>query len=589
MKKIKLGYEIGTCKEVSIRPSHLIVTGVTQLSGKTTTMEALIKRSGLKAVVFKTKVGEKSFSDGIETPPFFRDRSDYEFVKSLIEAYAKEKLFLEKGTLMRLCKGSSSLVEIKQRVDDALAIKDKGKLRGLKEEIHTRLQHYLENLIPQIQYANFSNVLNLQQGVNIMNLERFTEEAQSLIIQAVATEVLNTMKDVIIVIPEAWKFLPQKYNNPCKRAVEAFIRQGAANNNFVWLDSQDMAGVDKIPLKQISTWILGYQSERNEVKHTLDQISLPKKSKPKEDAIMNLRKGHFFISSYDGVQEVYVQPVWLDDGIAKGVADGIVDIEDVKPPTSLTPIARNTSSFAANLSRSENSDMTSIAFDDSHLRSQIIELRTDFFNKIEEINVAIQNIHKEFYATTVKIQELSSGHGIDTNEIVSVVLQKMPNTLSSPQDFKQPEGITDDDKERIIQEVVKRVPKTGVAVYKVSPLEMIKRRFLQDAKTKILADIEGLSCDDKTILKYLESQGKDISPTELVTKALLLKIGGSQSTKVSLILKNLRNIEVAEKTAGGRNKGCLKGRIVSLMGNHTSSEEEIDNCYNHILAEMLDK
>ncbi|MEK6878579.1 MAG: hypothetical protein AABY22_03175, partial [Nanoarchaeota archaeon] len=100
---IKLGYEIGTAEEIGINPSHLIVTGITQLSGKTTTLEALIKRSGLKAVIFKTKIGEKSFIEGIEIAPFFRDRSDYEFVKSLIEAYAKEKLFLEKGTLMRLC------------------------------------------------------------------------------------------------------------------------------------------------------------------------------------------------------------------------------------------------------------------------------------------------------------------------------------------------------------------------------------------------------------------------------------------------------------------------------------------------------
>src|SRR3990167_10188174 len=138
MKKIKLGYEIKTGKQIDIIPSHLIVTGISQLSGKTTALEALIKRSGLKAVVFKTKIGEKSFTEGTEVPPFFRDRSDYEFVKSLIEAYSKEKLFLEKGTLMQLCRGSASLLEIKKKVDEALTEK---KLRGIKEEIHIRLQH----------------------------------------------------------------------------------------------------------------------------------------------------------------------------------------------------------------------------------------------------------------------------------------------------------------------------------------------------------------------------------------------------------------------------------------------------------------
>ena len=62
--EIKLGYEIGTGKVVNVRLGHLIVTGITQLSGKTTTLEALIKRSEQKAIVFKTKIGERSFTQG---------------------------------------------------------------------------------------------------------------------------------------------------------------------------------------------------------------------------------------------------------------------------------------------------------------------------------------------------------------------------------------------------------------------------------------------------------------------------------------------------------------------------------------------
>ena len=406
---IKLGYEIKTGKEVGIKPSHLIVTGITQLSGKTTTLEALIKRSGLKAVIFKTKIGEKSFTEGIEIAPFFRDRSDYEFVKSLIEAYAKEKLFLEKGTLMRLCKGSVSLIEIKKRVDEELA---SGKLRGLKEEIHTRLQHYLENLIPQIQYANLSKTLDIKEGINIMNLERFSEEAQSLIIQSVADEVLKTMKGVIIVIPEAWKFLPQKYNNPCKRVVESFIRQGATNQNFIWIDSQDMAGVDKIPLKQISTWILGYQSERNEVKHTLDQISLPKKLKPTEEEIMTLKKGHFFLSCYEGVYSVYVQPSWLSDEDAIKIAKGKLDVDKIEAPDNLIPYSRPT--------QERGQEKVEIRFDDSKIRKDLVGLRTDFFNKIQELQNFEQKLAEQIYNLK------SQTHEINEDELISKILQKIP-------------------------------------------------------------------------------------------------------------------------------------------------------------------
>lgn len=560
MKQIKIGYEIGTGKQVNIKPSHLIVTGVTQLSGKTTTLEALIKRSGLKAIVFKTKIGEKSFTDGTLVAPFFRDRSDYEFVKSLIEAYTKEKLFLEKGTLMRLCKGASSLVEIKKRVDEVLA---EGKLRGLKEEIHTRLQHYLENLIPQIQYANLSKVLNVYDGINIMNLERFSEEAQSLIIQSVADEVLKTMKGIIIVIPEAWKFIPQKYNNPCKRVIESFIRQGATNNNFVWVDSQDMAGVDKIPLKQISTWILGYQSERNEVKHTLDQIALPKGAKPKEDEIMNLRKGHFIISSYDGVIKVYVQPSWLKDEQAIEIAKGEKSVEDIEAPDNLTPLSI--------VSQPLKKESVEIRFDDSKIRKQLIELRQDFFDKIEEMQTAIQKTYSEIYSLKSQQQH------INTDEIVSLVLQK--NQLSNRN------GVS---KEEIISEILTRIPKqTGSVTYEVAPLEKIRKDFLEEAKNKIIQDVSGLSNDEKKVLKYIESAGRGIKSNELITKCFLMKPGGSSSNKVSSILKGLSSIEIVRRDIGGTNFPRLKDRIKELLINHEATEQEIDQVYDHILMEVL--
>lgn len=45
---IPLGYEVETGKPVAIPLRHVAVTGQTQLSGKTTTLEALVARSGLR-------------------------------------------------------------------------------------------------------------------------------------------------------------------------------------------------------------------------------------------------------------------------------------------------------------------------------------------------------------------------------------------------------------------------------------------------------------------------------------------------------------------------------------------------------------
>ena len=555
---IKLGYEIKTGKEVEVKPSHLIVTGVTQLSGKTTTLEALIKRSGLKAIIFKTKIGEKSFTEGTEVAPFFRDRSDYEFVKSLIEAYAKEKLFLEKGTLMRLCKGSASLIDIKKRVDDELA---EGKLRGLKEEIHTRLQHYLENLIPQIQYANLSSTLDIREGINIMNLERFSEEAQSLIIQSVADEVLKTMKGVIIVIPEAWKFLPQKYNNPCKRVVESYIRQGATNQNFIWIDSQDMAGVDKIPLKQISTWILGYQSERNEVKHTLDQISLPKKMKPKEEEIMTLRKGHFFLSCYEGVSNVYVQPSWMNDEDAIKISQGKLDVDKIEAPENLTPYSKPI--------QEKEQGKVEIRFDDSKIRKDLVELRNDFFNKIQELQTFEQKLATELY--NFKSQKVE----INEDELISKVLQKMPPTSITSQSL---------DKDEIIKEILLRVPRsTGNVVYEVAPLEKLKKDYQENTKQMMLNEILGLSEKAKEILKWIEANGKLTTKGEIVKKLW----NYTQSTTSNDFFRELDEKNLIKKDKSARLLPYLKERIKNTLAVYNTTEEEITNTYNHILMEML--
>ena len=51
---ILLGYEVGTGEPVTLQPQHLAVTGQTQQSGKTTTLEALVSRSGATALTFIT-------------------------------------------------------------------------------------------------------------------------------------------------------------------------------------------------------------------------------------------------------------------------------------------------------------------------------------------------------------------------------------------------------------------------------------------------------------------------------------------------------------------------------------------------------
>ena len=578
-KAIKLGYEVGTGKEVSIELTHLLVTGITQQSGKTTTLEALIKRSNLKAIVFKTKRNEKSFAEGTVIRPFFKEQTDFWFVRMMIEAYMKEKINIEKGTLMQICTDAKNLVEIKHRVDEQIR---SGKLRGIMKEIFTRLQYYLNELIPQIKKADFSTKLKLNRGVNVMDIVEFSDELQSLVIQSVAEEVMLNHHEVIIVIPEAWKFLPQKYTTPCKRTVENFIRQGAASGNYVWVDSQEMAGIDKAPLKQISTWILGYQTERNEVKHTLDQISAPKKSKPSIDDIMTLQVGHFYLSTRDKVVKVYVQPLSIEDAEAKLIACGKKSIPKLTPAVKhnfeTSPAEKKESPMGkGSVEAMSNNGLSSI-------KTELREVRNDFWAKIGELWETVDELSAKINGMDVDMPEASHNHEtLDIDDIVAKVLQKLP-LRSSTSAVPNVEGIV----EKVIQEMVKRGIGTGgnAAIYQVAPLEKIKKAFLEEAKKKILNDISNLSTDAKKMLQFVESQGKGVKTNTVVSKCFMLAAGGTSSKKVTSAGRELASIGVV-RINSKHYYAALLDRIKQLMGSHSATPDEIQQTYDHILYEMI--
>jgi len=565
--KIKIGYEIGTGKEISISPSHLMVTGLSQKAGKTTALESFIKSSNSKAIVFRTKIGEKSFLDGTIIPPYFKEKSDWQYIESLIEATMKERVGkLDRAIIIKLSKltNGKSLLDFKKVVDNRL----EEKIGTFESMLLTNLQAYLEIVLPKLQTIQFSNTLELVNGLNIINLERFSRdtEVQSLIIASVLEEVLHNHKDVVIIIPEAWKFIPQQRGSPCKNIVEEFIRQGATNHNYLWIDSQDMTGVDKIPLKQISEWILGYQSEKNEVKHTLDQFPLPKTSKPKEEDIMMLGTGIFYYASRDLTTKLYVQPFWLDDEKAIQIAKGELKISEIDAPKQIAQnkIAVIPQGNETNGTSQEVKDLKTL------INKELLDMRTDFFNKIGDLQ---DQINKGF----VDIAQIkTSTPEIDEDVLVSKVLQKMPTSQGSSIDI-----------EALTQTILSKIPKsTGNQVYEVSPLEKIKKDFLEECKQKILSDIVSVSDESKKILKYIESQGRNVTTNELVTKCFLRKSGPTNKTITKHAIE-LVTIEVSRKDSAGRFYPELKNRIKSLLGNHNATDGEIENLYQHILMELL--
>jgi uncharacterized coiled-coil protein SlyX len=322
--KILLGFEVGSGKEVQMRLHHTVVTGMTQLSGKTTTLEAIISRSGRRAIAFKTKRGEEGFNAYEEILPFFNERADWQYVASLLEATLREKLKFERPWIMRATKGARTLREVMENIAMLKAESSGG---SLPENIYTALEEYLKIVVPQIERFQFSKTLELRDGINVMDLTEMSVELQSLVIRSTMEHVISELRDVIVIIPEAWEHLPQGRNTPVKLYAETFIRKGASVGNFLFIDSQDIAGVDKTPLRQCNNWILGRQREANEVERVREILG---RNRFSAEDIRGLTLGHFYAVLGDEMKKVYVLPAGVPYKLGRRVATGEVPVEKIK-------------------------------------------------------------------------------------------------------------------------------------------------------------------------------------------------------------------------------------------------------------------
>jgi len=327
MSEIFLGYELDSGKPVSIPVRHLCVTGQTQESGKTTTLEALISRSERRAIAFITKRGESSFATGRKILPYFKERADWEFLESVLEAIMRQKMKFERAWIVRACKGARSLADVRHNVSQLMA---KSK-RSMDADIYMLLGEYLDKVLPLLARLPKSDSIPLATGLNVMDLRSYPEELQMLIVASSLHWVHERENEVISILPEAWKFAPQGRNTPVKLEVRKIAREGAGLRNYIWVDSQDIAGVEKEILRAAAVWLIGVQREANEIERALS--SIPKGIKrPKEGDIPTLRLGQFFVCWGEHVKKVYVQPAWMPANSALQIATGELRVEDCPPP-----------------------------------------------------------------------------------------------------------------------------------------------------------------------------------------------------------------------------------------------------------------
>ncbi|MGH2639341.1 MAG: hypothetical protein ACRDF4_08695 [Rhabdochlamydiaceae bacterium] len=429
--RVLLGYEVGSGDRIDIEVTHLVVTGITNQSGKTTLLEGIASRAGgYKFLVFKTKPHEQQFATAGRVKPFFRERTDWEYVAGILEASRNERMKFERFWIMRASKGAETLRQVDKNCQ---ALMEEEREGGLAYSIYYQLHEYFKKILPELEEWNLADRFpELHNGINVMDLGEMSDGVQMLIIESCLAHILKSEKRITTIIPELWKFSPEGKRSPVKDHIDRLIRQGAAGKNFVWFDSQDMAGVDKGPLKQCYTWILGLQVERNEIKHTLDQINLPKKAKPASDQISSLKLGQFFLSTPKGVKHFYAAPVWLPADKATLVARGelqpdekhIADYKEDYEKTAQKALAgkltwKDVENHALEKEQRERGESADLA---------IAQLRREFqaFEQKEDANTnALAGILSDIKGRMKKLEERPSSSTAVSSPLVELKDQKL--------------------------------------------------------------------------------------------------------------------------------------------------------------------
>lgn len=328
---IHLGFEAGSGEPVSIPLGHTFVTGQTRLSGKTSTLRAIVLRSGRRALAFATKRGEDF--EGRPIRPYLPREGERPIPWRLVEtilasALGQRSMKYERLWIVNAAKGARSLADVRENVTRLM-----GKAKGGSADMYMLLGEYLDLVLPEMQALRASDVLDLEPGLNVMDLSGVGSHLQALVIRAALERINAHETGILTVFPEAWEFAPRGRAAPAKDEAIAMARKGAVLGNYLLCDSQDIAGVDTVVRQAASVWILGVQRELNELKRTIDSIPAGI-ARPKPQDVATLELGHFYACWGRSIHKVYVQPAWMEAQTARAIARGDMAVEEVARPRS---------------------------------------------------------------------------------------------------------------------------------------------------------------------------------------------------------------------------------------------------------------
>jgi hypothetical protein len=142
---------------------------------------------------------------------------------------------------------------------------------------------------------------------------------------------LRNGERTIAILPEAWKFARSVGRSPVRDVAEQFIREAAALQNFLWIDSQTISGISESLLSQIRVWLFGVQKTRKEVERTLNEIPDHVYPRPTAVDIQSLGVGQFIACFDQEMYRTYVWPAWMRSGLhAEAIARGEEPVESAR-------------------------------------------------------------------------------------------------------------------------------------------------------------------------------------------------------------------------------------------------------------------
>lgn len=544
---VLLGFEVGTGDYVHIPVRHLAVTGQTQEAGKTTTLEALITRSGLRAVTFITKRGESAFTREARIRPYFREQTDWQFVASLLEASRGEKLKFERAWIIRASKGARTLADVHANVKAALET-----AKGMSADVYLCLDAYLDQVVPQLASVKWATGLELVPGVNAVDMSGLSVEMQHLVIRSTLLWVLEKEQGTVVVVPEAWKFIPQGRGTPVKLAAEAYIRQGAALHNYLWLDSQDLGGVEKTILRSVPVWLLGVQRESNEIKRTLDSIHA---KKPKPAEVAQLRLGEFYACWGAHAVKTYVQPAWMGEEDARGHARGTFRVVE--------GVGRVDPRMFVDLEPEEEPGMCA---QHQKLERELSVLKKETDGLRENLRDA--RLEEQTWREAFELEKTLAEAAIRVREAFALLMPAVAGDYLPVNE------------DAIVQRVLARIPTNGHGINVTAP-EALRLQVQKDVAERIVGDARALPPAAKRILKVLIALDKRVSQSQASERAGV-STGGSM-IEAFKALNSYGLIDVHRK-AGTRD--AVRSRIVAELSDLGAKDDVVEQVYQSVLYEV---